>query len=52
MAVMLCVMLRDNRVCCSSHPMMVMVMITCDQREDRFHQVKGVDPSHHHQHLV
>lgn len=32
--------------------MMVSVFFIRDQREDRFHQVKIVNPSHHHQHLV
>lgn len=40
----------------SSYPMMmlmvVMIVFKCDQREDRFHQVKVVDPGNHHQHLV
>ena len=31
---------------------MMVVMVTGDDREDGFHQIKGVDPSHHHQQLV
>lgn len=32
--------------------MMVMAIFVRDQREDRFHQIKEVDPADHHQHLV
>lgn len=44
--------------CCifPPHPMMmlmvVMIIFICDQREECFHQIKVVDPAHHHQHLV
>lgn len=32
---------------------MVMVLMTVgDQGEDRLHQIEGVDPTNHHQHLV
>lgn len=32
--------------------MMVKILFLCDKREDCFHQVKVVDPSHQYQHLV
>lgn len=32
--------------------MVMLLMFIFDEREDGLHQVKIIDPSHHHQHLV
>lgn len=31
---------------------MMVLMAIGDEREDCFHQIKGVDPAHHHQQLI